>query len=250
MWSVVIESPSNASTRAPRMVGWMAAARRRAPEERRLAGCRWSLVPARSRSRLRAPCTAFQVGLPSKTSPYCGANISAVRLAATASATSLLASARCPSDTPAARRCPVPSGSVVRSTSSAAGQGVGHHQRRRGQVVGLDLGVDAALEVAVAGEHRGHAPGSAPVDRPADGSGQRARSCRCRWCSRSPPCGSPVLQVGQQAGALQVAGHHPRAGGQAGLDVGRHLQAPPTALRASRPARQHHRRGWRCWCSW
>src|SRR5690606_28045393 len=36
-----------------------------------------------------------------------------------------------------------------------AGDGEGHHQRRRGQVVHLDLGVHAALEVAVAREHRG-----------------------------------------------------------------------------------------------
>src|SRR5690606_13363950 len=36
-----------------------------------------------------------------------------------------------------------------------AGQGIGHDQRRAGQVVHLDLGVHAALEVAVARQHRG-----------------------------------------------------------------------------------------------
>ena len=37
-----------------------------------------------------------------------------------------------------------------------AGQGVGHHQRRAGQVVGFDVRADAAFEVAVAAEHRRH----------------------------------------------------------------------------------------------
>jgi len=36
----------------------------------------------------------------------------------------------------------------------AAGQRVGHYQRRRGQPVGLDQGVHAAFEVAVAREDR------------------------------------------------------------------------------------------------
>src|SRR5690606_20137724 len=36
-----------------------------------------------------------------------------------------------------------------------AGDGVGHHQRRRGEVVHLYFGVDAAFEVAVARQHRG-----------------------------------------------------------------------------------------------
>ena len=36
------------------------------------------------------------------------------------------------------------------------GQGVGHHQRRRGEVVEADVGVDAPLEVAVARQHGGH----------------------------------------------------------------------------------------------
>ncbi|KAG0758369.1 hypothetical protein G6F22_019668 [Rhizopus arrhizus] len=36
-----------------------------------------------------------------------------------------------------------------------AGDGVGHHQRRAGQVVHLHFGMHAALEVAVARQHRG-----------------------------------------------------------------------------------------------
>ena len=35
-----------------------------------------------------------------------------------------------------------------------AGDGIGDHQRRRGEVVHAHFGVDAALEIAVAGQHR------------------------------------------------------------------------------------------------
>ena len=66
------------------------------------------------------------------------------------------------------------------------GQRVGDHQRRGGQVVQLGLGVDAALEVPVAGQHR--ADRKVPLgDRGARPRGSAARSCRCRWCSRSRP---------------------------------------------------------------
>src|SRR5436853_602524 len=34
-----------------------------------------------------------------------------------------------------------------------AGERIGHHQRRRGEIIRAHVGVDAALEVAVAGEH-------------------------------------------------------------------------------------------------
>ena len=65
-----------------------------------------------------------------------------------------------------------------------AGERIGHHQRRRGEVVGAHVGVHAALEVAVAGEHR-HGDEVVVVDRLRDVFRQRARNCRCRWCSRS-----------------------------------------------------------------
>jgi hypothetical protein len=55
--------------------------------------------------------------------------------------------------TPAAVR-PVPSGSFVEVDVHRAGERVGHHQRRRGEVVGAHVRVDAALEVAVARQHR------------------------------------------------------------------------------------------------
>jgi hypothetical protein len=39
--------------------------------------------------------------------------------------------------------------------TDGAGDGVGHHQRRRGQEGLLGIGMDAAIEVAVARQHRG-----------------------------------------------------------------------------------------------
>ena len=55
----------------------------------------------------------------------------------------------------------------------AAGKGIGHHERRRGKVVGAHLGVDAAFEVAVAAEDGGHHQ-AALGDRPGDRGRQRA----------------------------------------------------------------------------
>ena len=65
-----------------------------------------------------------------------------------------------------------------------AGNGIGHHQRRRGEKVGFDVGVDARLEIAVAGKHRG-TDQVVLDDRFLDAPDQAARSCRYRWCSRS-----------------------------------------------------------------
>ena len=55
---------------------------------------------------------------------------------------------------PARPSASVPRGSRGQVDVHGAGQGVGHHQRGRGQVVHPHVGVDPALEVAVAREHR------------------------------------------------------------------------------------------------
>jgi hypothetical protein len=56
----------------------------------------------------------------------------------------------------------------------AAGDRIGDHQRRRGEIVGLHMRVDAALEIAVAGEHRRDRE-VATLDRRRDGIVERAR---------------------------------------------------------------------------
>ena len=77
--------------------------------------------------------------------------------ARTAGCDLLLASARCPSRYTGSPSLPVPERLVDQVDVGRAGQGIGHDQRRAGQVVGLHQRIDAALEVAVAAEHgRGH----------------------------------------------------------------------------------------------
>ena len=137
----------------------------------------------------------------------------------------------------------VPSGSLREVDVGRAGERVGHHQRRRGEVVGLHVGVDAALEVAVAGEHgRGHQ--LAVVDRLATRRRAAARCCRCRSCSRSRPGGSRAPRGRcMQARLLQVLGHHLRARAPGWSSRSGGTFSPrATALRASRPAPEHHRR--------
>ena len=130
----------------------------------------------------------------------------------------------------------VPSGSVARSMSTRAGQGVGHHQRRGGQVVGPHLGVDPALEVAVAREHAGHHQ-VALVDRLGHRLGQRAAVADAGGAAVAHHVEAELLQVGQQPGRVEVLGDHLGARRQAGLDPGLAPSGPrSTAFLASRPA--------------
>ena len=73
--------------------------------------------------------------------------------------------------------CPlrsVPERFVLQVDIHRAGQGVGDHQRRRGQVVRPHVGVDPSLEVAVARKH-GDRDQVVFLDRLADGRGQGSR---------------------------------------------------------------------------
>src|SRR5207237_631746 len=81
----------------------------------------------------------------------------------------------------ASSRAPVTSLAVIALAERVAlqvgadrpGQGIGNHERRRGQVIGPHLGVDAALEIAVAGQDRGDRE-VALVDRVGNRLGQRS----------------------------------------------------------------------------
>src|SRR5690606_29948957 len=90
-----------------------------------------------------------------------------------------------------------------------AGDGVGHHQRRRGEVVHLHFRVHAALEVAVARQHRGDCEvvlGNAL----GHGLGQRAGVADARGAAVADHVEAEGLKVGQYAGLLQVVGDHAR----------------------------------------
>ena len=113
------------------------------------------------------------------------------------------ASARCRAGT---RRSPsgvVPSGSVVEVQVHRPGQRVGDDQRRRGEVVHLDVGVDPALEVAVAGQHRDDRE-VVLADRGRDLLGQRAGVADAGGAAVADQVEAELLQVRQQAGLLVV----------------------------------------------
>jgi hypothetical protein len=116
-----------------------------------------------------------------------------------------------------------------------AGQRVGDHQRRAGQVVHLDVRVDPALEVPVARQHR-HDGQVGLVDRGRDLLGQRAGVADAGGAAVADQVVAQLLQVRPEAGLLVVVGDDLRAGA---IDVFTHgLTARPlsTAFLASSAA--------------
>ena len=120
----------------------------------------------------------------------------------------------------------------------APGEGVGHHQGRRGQVVGAHLARDPALEVAVAGED-GNGDQLVFGDRGRGRGRQRPAVADAGRAAVAHGVEAELLQVGGQAGLGQVVGDdlgprrqarlHPRPGPQTGLD----------GVSRQQPGRQH-----------
>ncbi|MND89956.1 hypothetical protein D3C80_820310 [compost metagenome] len=109
------------------------------------------------------------------------------------------------------------------------GDGVGHDQRRRGQVVGLDVRVHAAFEVAVARQDRGRDQ-AVVVDRLRDGRVQRARVADAGGAAVADQVEAHGVQILLEAGVGQIVGDDLRAGGQRGLDPGLDLQTQGVSL--------------------
>ena len=185
MWSVVTESPRTARTRAPTMSVSGGGLLREALEEGRLLDVGRVLpegeeVAARHRDRVPVGVAVEHVPVArlEHLGPDRGLELGHLLLARP--------------DVGELDRGPVDGGAdrLGREVDvGRAGEGVGHHEGRRGEVVGLHVRVHPALEVAVAGEHGGGHE-LAVVHGLRHLGGQRARCCRCRSCSRSPPRGS------------------------------------------------------------
>src|SRR3712207_1834606 len=88
-----------------------------------------------------------------------------------------------------------------------AGQGVGDDERRRGQVVRLDIRVDPALEVAVAREDGGDHE-VVLVDRLGNLLRKRTRVPDARRTPVTHDVELQLLQVRQELRGLQVLGDH------------------------------------------
>ena len=73
----------------------------------------------------------------------------------------------------------------VEVVPDAPGERVSHNKRRAHQVVRADIHIHAALEVAIAAEHA-HGDQSVLIDGSSRHRQAAGRSCRCRWCIRSP----------------------------------------------------------------
>ena len=112
-----------------------------------------------------------------------------------------------------------------------AQQRVGDYQRRGGQIIRAHVGVDPALEVAVAGNHGG--PDQAIVlDRVHDGVVQRAGVADAGRAAVADGVKADGVQVGGQAGFIQVLCHHLRTGRQRGFHPG--LRPQPLGMRLAR----------------
>ncbi len=122
-----------------------------------------------------------------------------------------------------------------------AGDGVGHHQRRRGQIIHLDLGVHAAFEVAVARQHRSHhqivlGNGCRHVFR------QRAGVADAGGAAVADHVETKLFQVGEHAGLFKIVGDHARTRSERGLDPRLRRQSLGCGIAREQPCAQHHRR--------
>ena len=130
----------------------------------------------------------------------------------------------------------------------AAGERVGDHQRRRGEVVHLHLGVDPALEVPVARQHRRDR--QVPLlDRRRDLLRQRAGVPDAGRAAVADEVEAERSSGASRPEALVVVGHDLRTRREAGLHP--RLRAQSAARRRCGRAgrRPPSRPGSRCWCS-
>ena len=118
------------------------------------------------------------------------------------------------------------------------GQRIGHHQRRRGQIVGAGGRVHAAFEIAVAGKHGGHGQ-AALVDGVLHRLRQGAGIADAGGAAVSHQVETLGVQRLLQPGPGQIVAHRPAAGCQRGLHPGPGAKAAFQRLSGHQPGRQH-----------
>ena len=123
--------------------------------------------------------------------------------------------------------------------AGAAGQRIGHHQRRAGQVVGADIGVHPALEVAVTRQHAGNHQ-VVVLDGIDDRLGQRPGIADAGGAAIAHRLEAHRIQILGQARGVEIVGHHLAARRQRGLHPGLRPQAAGARLARQQPGRDHH----------
>ena len=129
---------------------------------------------------------------------------------------------------------------VVEIDVHGAGQGIGHHQGGRCQVVHTDFGMHPSLEVAVAGEYRGHAE-IAFADGFGYGLRQGAGIADAGGAAVAHDVETQFLQIFEEPCFLQVVRGGQGTGCQGGLDPGLRAQSFFHGLLGYQAGGDHHR---------
>ena len=234
MWSVVTESPSTASARAPDDVAGRRGSRPRPVEERRPRDVRRRRVPgvAVARRGSAAPASGRRPRRrPRRSAGTAPASTDSAMTERISSADGQMS----------ARKTGEPSAAVPERLGrqvdvDPARQREGDDQRRRREVARPGERVDAALEVAVARQDR-RDDQVVRLDGLGDLPRRAARSCRCTSCSRSRPARTRAPRAGPSGRPTRGSRSRPSSPGASEvLTVGPTRRPRATAFRARRPA--------------
>ncbi len=121
------------------------------------------------------------------------------------------------------------------------GERVRHDERRRRQVVGAHLRLDASLEIPVAAQHRGD--DEVPVlDDARHRFRQRAAVADARGAAVADDVEAELGEILEQPGRLVILGDDQRAGREARLHPGLHLQPALDGVAREQAGADHHAR--------
>ena len=206
MWSVVIESPSIASARAP-VIARMPGGSIVMPSK---YGGFFTYVDFSSHAYVSPVGTssACHCSSPLKTSAYCFWKNSRFTLRATSSCDFLR---RRPDVAQEDRPVRADADRLAREVEvHAAGERVRDDERRRREIVEPRVRIDAPLEVAIARQHR-RRDQRAALDRRADRLGQRTGVADARRAAVADELEAELVEILLHAGLTQIVGHDLRA---------------------------------------